>query len=91
MANWTSTKRFYVTQDDDLNRIGSQEIADMGELNMSDGETLVDFVAWAVEAYPADRYALILLRPWHGLARRVERSGSECASTVQHPAGRGHG
>ena len=59
-GNWTSTKRFYVTQDDDLNRVGSQEIADMGELNMSDGETLVDFVAWAVEAYPADRYALIL-------------------------------
>jgi hypothetical protein len=59
-GNWTSTKRFYVTQDDDLNRIGSEEVADLGELNMSDGATLVDFVAWAVETYPADRYALIL-------------------------------
>jgi hypothetical protein len=59
-GNWTSTKRFYVTQDDDLDRVRSEEIADLGELNMSDGETLIDFVTWAVDAYPADRYALIL-------------------------------
>ncbi len=59
-GNWTSTKRFYVTQDDDLSRVGSEEIADMGELNMSDGETLIDFATWAIETYPADRYALIL-------------------------------
>ena len=27
---------------------------------MSDGATLVDFVTWAMQAYPADRYVLIL-------------------------------
>ncbi|MCB0237487.1 MAG: hypothetical protein KDH08_02370, partial [Anaerolineae bacterium] len=27
---------------------------------MSDGQTLVDFVTWAVANYPADKYALIL-------------------------------
>ena len=59
-GNWTSTKRFYVRQDDDLNRIGSQLVADLGELNMSDGNTLVDFVTWAIETFPADKHLLIL-------------------------------
>jgi hypothetical protein len=43
-GDWTTTKRFYVTQDGDLQRVGSQEVADLGEVNMSAGETLVDFV-----------------------------------------------
>lgn len=59
-GDWTSTKRFYVTQDFDLNRLGSREIDDIGEVNMADAKTLVDFVTWAVENYPADKYALIL-------------------------------
>ena len=59
-GNWTSTKRFYITQDFDLSRLGSQEIDDLGEVNMADANTLVDFVAWAVENYPSDKYVLIL-------------------------------
>jgi hypothetical protein len=59
-GDWASTKRFYVTQDDDLERVGSQLVADLGEVNMSDGATLVDFVTWAVETFPADRHVLIL-------------------------------
>ncbi len=59
-GNWSTTKRFYVTRDTDLSRIGSQEIADLGEVNMADGDTLVDFVTWAMETFPADRHVLIL-------------------------------
>ncbi|MGC9397297.1 MAG: clostripain-related cysteine peptidase [Anaerolineae bacterium] len=64
-GDWTSTKRFYVTQDDDLERVGSQELADLGELNMADGNTLIDFVTWAVANFPADKYVLIMSD--HGL------------------------
>ncbi len=64
-GGWSSTRRFYVTQDNDLSRIGSQEIADLGELNMADGATLVDFATWAIETFPADRHVLILSD--HGL------------------------
>ncbi len=64
-GDWTSAKRFYVTQDNDLNRVGSEQVADLGEVNMSDGNTLVDFVTWAMENYPADKYTLILSD--HGL------------------------
>ena len=59
-SNWTSTKRLYVTTDNNLNRVGSQEMSDLGEVNMGDGETLVDFVIWAIETFPADRHVLIL-------------------------------
>jgi len=59
-GNWTSTKRFYITRDDDLTAVRSQELADLGEANMADGRTLVEFVTWAMANYPADKYALIL-------------------------------
>ena len=59
-GNWTGAGRFYVTQDDDLSRVQSQVLADLGEIDMSDPRTLVDFVTWAMKAYPADKYALIL-------------------------------
>jgi hypothetical protein len=60
MGDWTSTKRFYLTKDDDLNEISSQELADLGEVNMADGETLVDFITWAVNGYPARKHLLIM-------------------------------
>jgi hypothetical protein len=59
-GNWTTTKRFYVTKDDDLTTINSEEIEDMGELNMSDEKTLEDFITWGIQNYPAKKYALIL-------------------------------
>ncbi|HSJ58885.1 MAG TPA: clostripain-related cysteine peptidase, partial [Anaerolineae bacterium] len=59
-GNWSSARRYYVTQDTDLNRVNSELVEDLGEVNMSDGETLVDFVTWAVETFPADKHVLIL-------------------------------
>ena len=59
-GNWTTAKRFYVTHDDDLDILGSKELEDLGEVNMSDGDTLADYVAWAIQNYPAKKYALIL-------------------------------
>ena len=59
-GDWSSTKRFYITQNDDLERVGSQLVADLGEVNMADGQTLVDFVTWAIETFPADKHVLIM-------------------------------
>jgi hypothetical protein len=59
-GDWTTAKRFYVTQDADLNAVASEELMDLGEANMADPDTLVDFGTWAVETYPADKYVLIL-------------------------------
>ena len=59
-GDWTSTKRFYISPDRDLNQVHSEEVADLGEVNMADGDTLVDFVTWAAATYPADKHVLIL-------------------------------
>jgi clostripain len=58
--NFSGAKRFYLTQDDNLDLINSEELDDLGEVNMADGKTLVDFTVWAMQTYPADNYALIL-------------------------------
>ena len=39
---------------------GSQEIADLGEVDSGAPETLVDFAVWAMTTFPAQHYALIL-------------------------------
>jgi hypothetical protein len=59
-GDWHSTKRFLVQQDDDLTRLGSEELDDLGEIDMGDWESLVAFSTWAIETYPADKVALIL-------------------------------
>jgi hypothetical protein len=59
-GNWTSARRYWVQPDEDLNRIQSPLVADLGEVDMADGNTLVDFVTWAAQTYPADHYVLIL-------------------------------
>lgn len=59
-GDWVSTKRFLVTQDDDLETINSQEIEDLGEVDSGSKETLIDFATWAIGAYPANHYVLIL-------------------------------
>lgn len=59
-GDWTDTRRFYIRQDNDLTRLGSEMIDSVGEANMADGDTLVDFVTWAMTTYPADRYVLIM-------------------------------
>ena len=72
-GNWSNTRRFYITQDDDLNSVGSDEVEDLGEANMADGQTLVDFVTWAIQNYPADQYILILSDHGMGWPGRLER------------------
>lgn len=59
-GNWTGTRRYYVNQDNNLSRINSELVEDLGEVDMSDPNTLIDFATWAINTYPADKYALIL-------------------------------
>ena len=58
-GNWDDTCRYFIKNDQDLNNLNSQ-LLQKGEANMSDGNTLVDFVKWGMENYPADKYVLVL-------------------------------
>jgi hypothetical protein len=60
MGDWTGAKRFLITQDNDMSSFGSEELEDLGEVNMADGATLLDFIEWAVTNFPARKRMLIL-------------------------------
>jgi parallel beta-helix repeat protein len=52
--------RYYITNDTDMTKINSTVYGNFDELNMGDPNTLVDFVNWTKNHFPADKYALIL-------------------------------
>ncbi|MDI9548762.1 MAG: clostripain-related cysteine peptidase [Chloroflexota bacterium] len=60
MGDWSGAKRFLITQDGDMSSLGSEELEDLGEVNMADGATLLDFLIWAVSEFPAQKRMLIL-------------------------------
>ena len=59
-GDWSDTRRYLITQDSDLNSITSPIVQSLGELDTGDPQTLIDFVTWAVQNYPAKKYALVL-------------------------------
>lgn len=59
-GDWTTTKRYLVTQDDDLTAVNSEELEDLDEVDSGDPEALADFLIWAITNFPAKKYALIL-------------------------------
>ena len=83
-GNWTSARRYYLTQDDNLDVINSQLAADLGEVNMADPATLVDFVTWAVETFPADHYMLVMSD--HGMGWPGGWTDPAPGSKVSHTA-----
>ena len=73
-GNWTTCKRFYVTQDPSGydSTIVSTELADLGEVNMGDPATLIDFAEWGRDNFPAEHYALVLWDHGNGWKRSEE-------------------
>jgi hypothetical protein len=56
-GDWQTTKLFHVTQG--MTAASENAVADWGEKNMGDRQTLIDFVTWTKTNYPADHYALV--------------------------------
>lgn len=56
-SDWKTTKLFHVTQG--MTADAAHQVADWGERDMADKQTLIDFVTWSKTNYPADHYALI--------------------------------
>jgi hypothetical protein len=55
-GDWQTTKLFHVTPG--MIADSASAVADWGERNMGDKQTLIDFVTWSKTNYPADHYAL---------------------------------
>lgn len=60
-GDWTTTRRYLLDPDTNSDRvIRSTMLEDLGELNMGDPATLVDFVTWGITAYPSERYLVMV-------------------------------
>lgn len=70
-GDWTDTRRGLITFDADPAAIASTLVS-VGEKDMSDPATVVEFCQWAISTYPAQKYALILWN--HGGGWRVKRA-----------------
>lgn len=70
-GNWTDTRRYRMEGDNNLDKISSPVLMELGELNMGDPATLTDFMVWGMTEYPAQHYALVLWdhgAGWFGVA-----------------------
>jgi len=58
--NWTTTRLYYITQDSNTSTISSTLLTDLGERDMSDPNTLRDFVIYCQDNFPAEKTCLTL-------------------------------
>ena len=59
-GDWTGSRRLYITQDSDEEKVQSRVIQSFDKVDMGDYKHLVDFANWAKTNYPAKHYALIV-------------------------------
>jgi len=78
-GDWTTARRYLIAKDMTPD---AAPIVDMGEVNMGDPQTLIDFVTWGITAFPADHYFLVL---WdHGIGwQGVVIDGSDYLTTQE--------
>jgi hypothetical protein len=79
IVQWASlqtktVKRLVVRKDNDFNKVTSPIIENLGRVDMGDWRTLVDFVRWANQKYPAQK---MFIDVWnHGSGWHGKRDGS---------------
>ncbi len=74
-GDWSGARRFLV-QRGDGNSITSQAVQDLGETDMSSADSLYSFTSWAIDHYPAKKYALVLWNHGGGWTGLLHDEGS---------------
>jgi len=59
-GNWSNARLLYVTRDATSGKLKSKVLNNLKEMDTANPETLVGFVAFGLQNFPAKRYALIL-------------------------------
>lgn len=70
-AGGAGALRYKLEGDAEETAVSTPPLADLGEVNMGDPQTLADFITWGLTTYPANRTALIIWdhgAGWQGVA-----------------------
>ncbi|HNW43630.1 MAG TPA: clostripain-related cysteine peptidase [Elusimicrobiales bacterium] len=59
-GDWAGVRRYFVTKDQDKDRIASTMLQDLGNPDMGDWKEAAAFLKWARAAYPAKKYLFII-------------------------------
>lgn len=81
-GDWKDTRRFLINKG---TTPASTPLKDMGELNMGDPAVLTDFVSWAMNAYPAEHYALSIWNHGDGWRKSMMKIDTILASKPKGP------
>ncbi len=71
--NWDNTRIYEIWPDDDTLHINSPYL-EVGEWNMGDPSSVIDFVTWSIDNYPAEHYALIFWNHGSGWQKKSASS-----------------
>ncbi len=74
-GNWVGTRRYFVQKDENINKVTSPMVMNLGETNMGNKKTLADFLKWGVTTYPADNVVAVVWNHgmgWAGIAHDEE-------------------
>ncbi len=82
-GDWMGTKRFLVKKGSQDGLVESQEIMDLGEVDMGDMGSLSDFVKWAMQKYPAERHLLDVWDHGSGWGSHTQDETSGTEASVQ--------
>ncbi|NDD30553.1 MAG: hypothetical protein EB084_20020 [Proteobacteria bacterium] len=64
--------RYLLQKDGDRSKINSPVVESLGKANMSDPQTLADFISWGVKNYPAEHYMVVVSDHGNGWRGAVE-------------------
>ena len=68
-GDWTDTRRFRIIKDSNSYSMTSPLLENLGEVNMGDPNSLVEFVNWSMTNYPAQHYCLVFWDHGNGWRR----------------------
>ena len=72
-GDWKGVRRYLITKDNDTTKMGSKMLQDLGQSDMGDYKTLAEFGKWAMKAYPAKHYMLVVSNHGAGWTKSGER------------------
>jgi hypothetical protein len=81
-GGWSKTLRFLIEKGTLPNE--AEAVQDLGSVNMGNAQTLVDFVKWGRETYPAKRTLLVIWNHGQGWRAPVEDGVVPAESAVPH-------